>query len=240
MWVHEDYRLSPKQKLQGILVNDDVFQGWSAASQQLILKHTTFRRFLPKQLILQQQQVVDDIYILLSGSMQVGWLQNNGELKISSYFSHSSVFNLVAFLQKKPVNYDYFAIGQVEIGILSGEVFLEQLQQQPQAMWQILNLVSQRMYDLFEQSRYTHTANLTQRIAYYLNKLILQYGQEQDNRCVIELRMTQQEFAESFGISRQTLYKNLQLFLQEKILEWNYSQIHILDVGRLRELLELD
>lgn len=229
-----------RQRLELILEQDDVFKAFASDTQQLLLHQVSFRRFPAGQLILSHQQTVADIYVLLNGSLQVGWLQNNGQLKVVNYTANYSAFNLVSFLQKKPVNYDFFAVGQVDIAVLSGQIFLEQLQQQPQAMWQILQLLSQRMYSLFEQSRYTHTANSTQHIAYYLEQLARQYGKESNNRCSIRLRMTQQDFAELFGISRQTLAKKLQPFLRQGILEWNYSQIHILDIQQLRQLCRLE
>lgn len=239
MFVNDNI-LNNKHRLALILEQDDVFKAFDQHAQQLLLGQVSFRRFLSGQLILGHQQTVNEIYVLLNGSLQVGWLQPNGHLKVANYTTNYSAFNLVSFLQKKPANYDFFAVGQVDVAVLSGQVFLQQLQQQPQAMWQILQLISQRMYSLFEQSRYTHTANSTQHIAYYLDQLAREYGKENNNHCWIGLRMTQQNFAELFGISRQTLAKNLQPFLKQGILEWNYSQIHILDIQRLRQLCRLE
>ncbi|GAA5000403.1 hypothetical protein GCM10023206_01910 [Acinetobacter puyangensis] len=233
-------QFNSREWLKNILNEDAVFTGFSHESRQLILKHASFRRFLSDQLILDHGQIIEDVYILLNGTLQVGWLQTDGQLKLNNYLVNQSVFNLVAFLQKKPLNYDYFAIGQVEISIIPGAVFLQQLKQQPDAMWHVLQLLSQRMYTLFEQSRYVHTANLIQRIAYHLNRLAIQYGDCQHNTCLIGIRITQQEFAELFGVSRQTLHKNLQFFLEQNILEWNYSQIYILDMAQLEKICELE
>ncbi|TCB52402.1 cyclic nucleotide-binding domain-containing protein [Acinetobacter sp. ANC 4779] len=85
--------------------------------------------FLPQQHILRYQQKLDDVYVLLSGRMQIGWLLSEGEFKVSDYVNMYSVFNLVPFLQQKPLNFDFYAVEQVEVAIISGQVFLEQLQQ---------------------------------------------------------------------------------------------------------------
>ncbi|MCH4249077.1 MAG: Crp/Fnr family transcriptional regulator [Acinetobacter populi] len=233
-------QINSKERLKHILSEDAIFTGFSHESRQLILRYASFRRFLSDQLILDHDQIIKDVYILLNGTLQVGWLQTDGQLKINNYIASHSVFNLVAFLQQKPLNYDYFAIGSVEISVIPGQLFLQQLRQQPEAMWHVLQLLSQRMYTLFEQSRYVHTANLIQRIAYHLNRLAIQYGDCQHNTCLIGIRITQQEFAELFGVSRQTLYKNLQFFLEQNILEWSYSQIRILDMAQLRKICDLD
>ncbi|OTG84193.1 hypothetical protein B9T31_13635 [Acinetobacter sp. ANC 4558] len=237
---YDDY-ITPKIRLKDILARDEVFNKFSQQTQEKMLENVSFKRFFPEQLVLGHQHVVNDIYILINGSLQVGWLKNDGKLKVNNYIVNYTVFNLVAFLQNKPTSYDVFSIGEVHIAILSGEIFLEKLRQEPEAMWQILKIMSHRMYNLFEQSKYIHTANLTQRIAYYLHKLFIQYGVLEDNNIYsISLRITQQDFSELFGITRQTLHKNLKPFLDNKIIEWNYSQIYILDLSKLEEFLKLE
>ena len=55
----------------------------------------------------------------------------------------------------------------------------------------------------------------------------------------IQFKMSQQEFAELLNVSRQTLNKQLQYFIQQHIVEWNYSQIRILDFQRLKQISQL-
>lgn len=55
----------------------------------------------------------------------------------------------------------------------------------------------------------------------------------------IQFKMSQQAFAELLNVSRQTLNKQLQYFIQEHIVEWNYSQIRILDFQRLKQISQL-
>ncbi|WP_425917829.1 hypothetical protein [Acinetobacter sp. TSRC1-2] len=37
-------------------------------------------------------------------------------------------------------------------------------------------------------------------------------------------------------MSRQTLNKQLQYFIQQRIVEWSYSQIRIIDMQRLKQI----
>lgn len=174
--------------------------------------------------------------MLLSGRMQIGWLLSDGEFKVSDYVKMYSVFNLVPFLQQKPLNFDFYAVEQVEVAVISGQVFLEQLQQQPQAMWQIIQLLSERMYGLMEKNRYLQTASMTQKIARHLISLGQQARSAGQANSSMQFKMSQQEFAELLHVSRQTLNKQLQYFIQERIVEWNYSQIRILDLQRLKQI----
>jgi CRP-like cAMP-binding protein len=228
--------LSRAEKLQQIFGQDAVFSAFNAQSHQTLLQHVKYLRFLPQQQILHYQQKMDDIYVLLSGRMQIGWLLSDGEFKVSDYVKMYSVFNLVPFLQQKPLNFDFYAVEVVEVAVISGQVFLEQLQQQPQAMWQIIQLLSERMYGLMEKNRYLQTASMTQKIARHLITLGQQARPVGQEKSTIQFKMSQQEFAELLHVSRQTLNKQLQYFIQERIVEWNYSQIRIIDLQRLKQL----
>ncbi|WP_084494762.1 Crp/Fnr family transcriptional regulator [Alkanindiges illinoisensis] len=240
MMFHQDSEPNARQRLSAILQQDAAFSAFSQDAQQALCDQAIVKKFNSGQLLLAHQQVVEDIYVLLKGTLQVGWLQQDGQLKISDYMTQHSVFNLVAVLQHQAVNYDFFSMGQVEIAILPGSVYIQQLRQQPLALWQVLQLMSQRMYGLFEQSRYIQTASLTQKIAYYLNRLYSQYGEVKNHPGLIHLKIRQQDFAEQFNISRQTLHKSLQWFFAEGIIEWNYSQVRIIDLNRIRQLSRLD
>ncbi|WP_349929371.1 Crp/Fnr family transcriptional regulator [Acinetobacter sp. A1-4-2] len=228
--------LSRAEKLQQIFGQDAVFSAFNTQSHQTLLQHVKYLRFLPQQQILHYQQKMDDIYVLLSGRMQIGWLLSDGEFKVSDYVKMYSVFNLVPFLQQKPLNFDFYAVEVVEVAVISGQVFLEQLQQQPQAMWQIIQLLSERMYSLMEKNRYLQTASMTQKIARHLITLGQQARPVGQEKSTIQFKMSQQEFAELLHVSRQTLNKQLQYFIQQHIVEWNYSQIRIIDLQRLKQL----
>jgi len=228
--------LSRAEKLQQIFKEDAVFSAFNAPSHQTLMQHVKYLRFLPQQQILRYQQNMEDIYVLLSGRMQIGWLLSDGEFKVSDYVKMYSVFNLVPFLQQKPLNFDFYALEQVEVAVISGQVFLEQLQQQPQAMWQIIQLLGERMYGLMEKNRYLQTASMHQKIARHLMILEQQARPFGQAHASIQFKMSQQEFAELMNVSRQTLNKQLQYFIQENIVEWSYSQIRILDLQRLKQI----
>ncbi|ATO20045.1 hypothetical protein BS636_10445 [Acinetobacter sp. LoGeW2-3] len=194
---------------------------------------------MPGQQILRQQQQLDYLYILLSGSLQIGWLQANGELKTNDFLGHYTAFNLVALLQNQPVSFDYFTLGRVEVAIICKTEFLQILQTNAQASWSILQVLSKRMYNLFEQNRYLKTASLSQRMARHLLSLQSQYGIKQGQKGLIQFKISQQEFSELFNVSRQTINKHLQYLMQDGLIEWNYSQVKILNLDKLQQLSEL-
>ena len=230
---------SSKQKLQQILEQDQMLCDFSDASKQQFLSKAVVQKFLPEQLILQQDQYVQDLYILLSGCIQTGWLQVNGQFKIHQYLNITSAFNLAALIQHQPMSYDYFAADRVEVAVLSGDLFLSELKQQPDALWQLLNLVTKRMYRLFQQNHYLKTADLSQKIAHHLLSLLNVERHLDANQCQVSMKMSQQLLANMFGVSRQTLNKHIQLLHKRGILNWRQGSVEVLDLKALLSLSQL-
>jgi len=222
--------------LEQVLQQDEVFRGFSVEAKQCLLRHAKYRRFWAEQLILRQQQQVNDLYVLLEGTLQVGWLQENGQLKMADYMSHSSAFNLVPFFQQLPMDYDFIALDRVAIAVIDGPVFLQLLQHEPQAMWRMISLLSQRMSRLFSEQRYLHNASLEQRLAWHLVKFCEQYGVPHLHGIRLRLKISQQDFAELLNVSRQTLNKIVKRFRQQYMLEWRYHQVVIWDLEQLKRL----
>ena len=227
---------SAKQKLELILMQDELFQGFTSSERQQLLHASKIMRHLPNRQILKGKQQLDYVYILLSGSLQVGWIQANGEMKTNDIIGHSMAFNLVALLQNTPINFDYFTLGNVELALICKDTFFKILQSNAQASWGMMQVLSKRMFNLFEQTRYLKTASLSQRIAIHLLKLNHQYGIKEGQSDLIQFRISQQEFSELFNVSRQTINKYLRHFLDDGLIEWHYSQIRILDRERLEQL----
>lgn len=219
---------------------DLIFSGFSLEQKNALLAQAKFSRFLPAQHVFHQTEFLDELYILLDGSLQIGWLKSDGEFVVHDLIKSNTAFNLVALLQKKPLNYDYFAVGRVELASISQDHFFSLLYTQPEAMQQVILLLSQRMYAWFEQNRYLRTATLNQRMAKYLLKLANLYGEHQHHEIILKIKLSQQDFSELFNVSRQTLNKHIQYLVNEKVIHWGYGEIKILDLKRLQKMSELE
>lgn len=229
-----------KQKLKKILNDDDVFKGFNDQSKEKFLAQCSVHRYLPEQIILHQKQHTNQLFILISGTIQTGWLQTNGQIRIHQYLTDSTAFNLAALIQNEPMSFDYFAADRVEIAAIDGSLFVSELQQQPEALWEMLNLMTKRMYRLFKQNHYLKTANLKQKITNHFKIIIESSIPTANNHCSIPFKLSQNEFANMFNVSRQTLNKQLKDLQNEGILEWKYHDIQIFDIKKLKAMSELD
>lgn len=231
-----------RQYFAEVLQQDEVFQAFSDASKQQFLHQARYQHYLPEQALCYQQQTSKDVWVLLAGTLQIGWLQDSGQVKVSHYFNQRSVFNLVALIQNQPMSYDYFAMDRVHIAVLSGELFFHHLKAEPDAMWQILQIMTQRMYFLFQHHHYIHIGDVPQRIAHHLLTLKKQQSPRHtpQNECILAFKMSQQAFAALLNVSRQTLNKHIQNLQKQGILQWHYRHVHILDLASLHKLSQLN
>lgn len=214
-----------QQQIFSALQCEPFFKYLDHTMQQRLCEEARLFRYLPEQHIQVQHQ---DIYFLLQGVLHVGWLQLDGEFRSYSYLAAPCLFNLVSGLQQKLLNMDYISITPSVLIQFPSAMILQAVQQKPEMQWQLLNLLSERMFVLLEQQRYVVSTNLNQKIAYKLLQLL------ECQQCDL-LRISQQEFADLLHISRQTLHKYLRDFLDLNILTWHYNRLHILDVEQLKK-----
>ena len=214
------------QEIQQLWQQDEILQHLNFQDYRTQIK---ILRFLPQQPLALAEQ---ELYFLLKGQIKMAHLDEQGKLYIYRYIQGVKVLNLVACIQKKPLNYHYFAMSAGLFIHIPQAVFLQALEQHAALKLAVINLLSARLWDELEQQRYQVAANLKQRIAYQLLVMTQQQPQPQ-------IKISQQELADVLHISRQTLHRQLLEFLQLGFIEWRYHQVKILNVVGLQQWASL-
>lgn len=213
--------------LENFLQEDAVLQHLDATARQKLKQNMRVIKLLPKQYI---RLNGIDLYILLQGSLTVGELKANGQWQVYHQLQQPKLFNVVACVQKKSLDYEYLSQKAGTLLQISGRFFLQCLQDYPLMAQAVLKLVSYRMWQNFQQQRYIQNHDLKQVIAYYLLQL-----SHQQTELSNSIHMSQQAFADLLHISRQTLHKHLGAFLKLGLIQWRYHKVIILDRVQLEQ-----
>jgi CRP/FNR family transcriptional regulator, cyclic AMP receptor protein len=202
--------------------HEPILQHLALEQYQDQLKITRFST--EQQLLLNEQ----DVHFLIQGQIKIGYLRVDGKLQVYQYLQSSTLFNVVACVEKKPLYYHYFAMQAGQILHIPQHIFLQQLQQNTHLQAAVFKLFSARLWQSFEQQRYHVAADLKQHIAYQLLRLAEMTTRQN------YIDISQQQFADLLQISRQTLHKQLIPFLQFGLIEWRYHQVRLLNVTQLK------
>lgn len=212
-----------QQDLYTLCQSDPVLQHLQLSKAWDQLQISTF---VPEQGLDLAEQ---DVYFLIRGYIKMGHLDTEGNLHIAQYLQGPKVFNLIACLEKKALYYDYFAMSSAQLLKIPQAVFLQQLQDNPALKNVVFDLLSSRLWQNVEAQHYQVAGTFKQRIAYQLLKLHEQQTAKGD------IKISQQQFADLLQVSRQTLHKQLGVFLQLGFIEWRYHRVKILNLSALAE-----
>lgn len=210
-----------------------LFKNLSEENIRSIENKITIKKFTKNEIILKSKNNIEDLYILLDGIIQVGYLGIAGRLHIFHYYSEKSYLNLATCLQKNNVDYDYYAFTPVQVLILPQQIFQQLLQENKNLYIDLLDLVTARMCHLIHEVKFLHVANLHQKLCKVLLELSDRYGCEQQSGIQIQLKMSQHDLADLLSTSRQTINKELKKLVSLNIISCQYENIIIHDLNYL-------
>jgi len=181
--------------------------------------------------LFREGQVVDSIYIILSGKVKLTRYDADGREQIVGIFSDGDAI-WEGLLADEP----YFPYsGKCLIGstvcIIQKEDFLDVLKD-PQVSYAIITMLSEKLHNANERNMYLSRRDPKERLAGFLI-----YRESMDRSNYIEIKLD--DIAASVCLRPETVSRKISELVDEGTIERiGKSGIHIVDAGRLREIFE--
>lgn len=210
----------------------------------------TFKEFLAKypsktfekgETILLRGDVPEALHVVESGFVKTYSIANNGDERLVSVDSKNEDFPVgYAFGLVQKCEYFYEGFTKCVIRMVPREDFLKYLQLDPENMYQrhirvtILLLSTMSRVNALEQSR------ASDKVAHTLLYMANQFGVIlRPYRTRLKISVTQQEIADSLGLTRETTSLELKKLEMLKLITHSRKS-YILYVKRLKKYLEED
>jgi len=177
---------------------------------------------------------VASLCVLVMGSMEISTTSATGKRHVLHYLESGQLFNLIGVLDGGPCIHDAIAHEEtLTLLIPRDSLFaaMEREQHLSMAMIRLLCLRSRVLYDYVTKNT---LLPLRARCARLLLSLVDQYGASRPDGYFVGLKLSQDEFADMLGRSRQSVNKELRAFEAEGVIRTNYSRFVILDLPALK------
>lgn len=177
---------------------------------------------------------VDSLCVLVTGSMEISTTSATGKRHVLHYLESGQLFNLIGVLDGGPCIHDAIAHEEtLALLIPRAGLFtaMERESHLSMAMIRLLCLRSRVLYDYVAENA---LLPLRARCARLLLSLMDQYGASRPDGYFVTLKLSQDEFADMLGRSRQSVNKELRAFETEGVIKTNYSRFVILDLPALK------
>ena len=235
-----DYNnLSLNNKESVFLILKNVFKNISDNNLKYILDKSSVKKYQKNDLILNKENSSDELYILLDGIIQIGYLSLSGRFHAFNYYSEKHLINLLPCLNSQAIDYDYYAFNQVRILQIPKTVFKEEIKNNNELKQDALDILSLRMHYLIEQVKFLQVANLHQKVCKILLDLSGQYGEKHVLGTEIRLKISQHDLADLLSSSRQTINKEIKNLKEQDVVFWQYENIIVKDIGYLKNQINL-
>lgn len=220
-----------------ILSQSPVFKGLPPEAIERLLAGAVFqiRRFQKNELVVSKGEPVKNLCIIHSGSVSGEMLDYSGKvLKIEDIEAPNPLATAFLFGKSNVFPVSVTANTEVEILVIPTSEFLTMMQKDRQVLVNFLNVISSRAQFLSDKLHLLSFRNIRSKLAHFLLKTAPSGEQ------VVEVRQTQKQLADLFGVTRPSLARVLSEMHHENIIRLEKKSIRILNRQLLIQLLHQD
>ena len=206
--------------------------------QTLLAAGQIQRHAAGKQLALRGQPMPDLLFII-EGSLEVSMQDSEGRRSICWYVGAGQWLGLISTIDNQGAVHNARAHGDVVLLQVAQPVFLAALEQDPGLARTCLQMLCERSRNLYDNLAAGSLLALRARIARLLLMLLDQHGRDVQTGFELMLKLTQDEFADMLGVTRQSLNRELKAMEKLGLIAIAYSRITLHDVEQLRGMAAL-
>jgi CRP/FNR family transcriptional regulator len=183
--------------------------GLSAVEKFELQKHIIFRDFRRNEIVLNEDDSTNYLYLILSGKLKVIQLNDEGKEHILAIHEKGDYFGEMALLDGKTSPGTIVALKDGRIGLISKEPFLNIIMKNSLVIDRIIGMLCMRLRHAWLQIRAMSFDNAEHRIRFALQELGEKFGIRDSRGVIIDLEITHQNIANLATTSRETVTRFL-------------------------------
>ncbi len=218
-----------------ILCQSPVFRGLSPEGVQTSLNgiHFQVKTYQKGEVIVMGGEICDRLLIIERGSVKAEMNDYSGKtIKIEDLAAPQPLASAFLFGTQNRFPVTVSANTEVELVSVPKAEFVKLLQSNSLILDNYLNIISTRAQFLSQKLKFLSFRTIRQKIAHYLLE------KAGDRLQTVEIRQSQAQLAEMFGVARPSLARTLGEMCREGLIETNRRSIKILDKPRMDQLLK--
>ncbi len=218
-------------QLRGILL----FQGVSPEKIKMLAAQAAFKKFKPGELVIGEADAIRSFYVVLSGQLKLYRSSAEGKEQTLQLLGPGDPFGLCTAFATDSFPASAMAIEESAVMLIPGTVMESTARQEPAILFNIIQILSQRLKDSMALIEALALKELPGRLASFLMHALA--GNRSDHNAV-ELTISQRELAKILGATPEALSRTLRKMAGDGILSTAGRTIIIQDRLALNRLAE--
>ena len=227
--------ITPSDKLK-LLANVALFSDFSVKQLEavsLVARKKTLQR---RDELFHKGDPGGEIYIVVSGKLKALTTSVEGDDVVFSILGPGEVFGEVALLGATPRTATVSAIEDCQLLAIDRRDFMSFLRTNPEVSVKLLAVLAMRLKRVSELVEDTLFLNLPLRLAKKLLSLSRAYGEEAAEGIRIDLRLSQEEWGDLVGTTRESINKQMRKWTEAGVLRIDDGYVVILNPVELEKL----
>lgn len=189
------------------------------------------------EILCREGETIDALCVVIEGTLDVTTTGVSGKRHIWSYLGPGQVMNLIPVLDDQRSIHAASAHGDTTVLLIPKPLFLAAVDHEPGVARLLMRLLCLRSRVLYESASDGALLSLRARCARTLLTLMAAHGLPRPNGVAIALKLSQDEFADMLGRTRQSVNRELKQLEREAVIEMTYSHFIIRDEAALRGIV---
>lgn len=178
------------------------------------------------------------VFILNTGLVRIYRLSSHGDEFTLGYIKQGEVFGELAAYGEEPRESFAQAIGRCTVLIVPKPIFVDLIRTVPEFGFAVSKQIETRFKSIEARAESLVFLSVESRLASALLMLMENFGSGQRGGCIIQLRLTQAEFATLVGTSRPTINQTFRKLRALGLIRMEKGHVAILNPEGLRQLAQ--
>jgi len=189
----------------------------SLTDQELdsITKLLSVKRFKKNEVILHEEDTNKFMYIILSGSVRVVQITEDGKEILLAIHQAGEFFGEMSFIDGKTSPATIMAADDCVINILSRDEFYSTIYTHKKVLYNLLSILCSRLRESWEKIQLLNLKHASERLKILFHMLSNKYGEKTSKGITLNIKLTHQDMAEMTGMARETVTRVLDKWNKE-------------------------
>lgn len=227
--------VTPAEKLK-LLANVELFSGFSAKQLEAASRVARSKTLERRQELFHKGDEGGEVFVVASGKLKALTTSTDGDDVVFSILGPGEVFGEVALLGATPRTATVTAIEDCRLLVIDRRDFMSFLRTDPDIAVKLLSVLAMRLKRVSELVEDTLFLNLPLRLAKKLLALSRIYGQKATDGIRIDLKLSQEEWGDLVGTTRESVNKQVRKWTEAGIVRVDDGYLVILKPVELEKL----
>lgn len=216
-----------RQEKRGLLARAPLFSGLSDSEIDSLFEATRPRALQPREELFHKGDKGSQVYLVIHGTLKALTTSDEGDDVVFSIMGVGELVGEIGFLGSPGRTATVSAITESELLGIDRRDFLAFLKTHPEAALKLMGVLADRMVRISEFVEDTLFLNLPIRLAKKLVHLASIYGDEVDEGVRINLRLSQEEWGDLVGATRESINKQLRAWTEQGVMSADHGYLTI-------------